>query len=104
MKKLVELSNSSKLVNWSTHGFAVLAFAAVGWLLGGPIVAHLSSHGEGVVAAMRTAGDVGGIVYFWREGETVFTGWVNTGKIKILEDNLGDLVGPVIAVVAIHLL
>jgi len=88
IKKLVDLSTRSKLANWGSHGLAVAAFAGAGWIFGDPIA--------GV--------NLGGAIYLWRELEAVTTKWAATGKLKILEDNLGDLVGPVIVVAFVHLL
>lgn len=88
IKKLVDLSSSSKLANWSSHGFAVAAFAGGGWVFGDPVM--------GV--------NLGGAIYLWRELETVTMQWAATGTLKILEDNLGDLVGPVVVVAFVHIL
>ena len=88
IKKLVDLSNSSKLANWTLHGLAVAAFAGVGWVFGDPI----------------TGVNLGGAIYLWRELEAVTMKWAATGKLKILEDNLGDLVGPAVVVTFVHLL
>lgn len=103
IETLVELSNTSKLFNWTTHGLAVAIFAGLGWVFSGPIVSHLASHGEGVRAGLLAATDVGAFIYLFREAETVFMRWIRTGKLTILEDNLGDLIGPTIVVVAVHL-
>ena len=88
IKKLVDLSNSSKLANWGSHGLAVAAFAGVGWVFGDPI----------------TGVNLGGAIYLWRELETVTMKWAATGKLRILEDNLGDLIGPAVVVAFVHLL
>ena len=88
IKKLVDLSNTNKAVNWTLHGLAVLLITLPFWVFGDPVL------------GVR----IGGGIYLFREAETVFMRWTRTGKLTVLEDNLGDLIGPTIVVVAVHLL
>jgi len=88
IQKLVTLSNTSKLFNWFSHGAIVALLTLLFAAFGEPML--------GVNIAFA--------IYLWREVEAVFIRWTRTGRFKILEDNLGDLIGPVIVFVFVHLL
>lgn len=87
IQRLIALSITSKLFNWFSHGAIVALLTLLFTAFGEPLL--------GVNIAFA--------IYLWRELENVFVRWAGTGKLSILQDNLGDLIGPIVVFVFVHL-
>ena len=81
---LLAFSDRNKPFNWTMHGVIVALIVGLFWLCGAP---HLGAW-------------VGGSIYLWREAEAVGKHWAETGIFYVSTDNLGDLIGPALVVLA----